>query len=79
MPREHTSAITQKGTLKLEVRTAHVIYHSDIWSSLFLRILMSHTPKLLLFVSGTSLCCHSEVSLKTELRYNSFWVYTTDT
>ena len=30
MPREHTSAITQKGALKSEVRTEPVIYESDI-------------------------------------------------
>ena len=30
MPREHTSAITEKGTLKSEVRTELMIYQSDI-------------------------------------------------
>ena len=30
MPWEHTSAITQNGTLKSEVRTSHVIHHSDV-------------------------------------------------
>ena len=29
MPQEHTSANTQKGTLKLEVRTSPVINHND--------------------------------------------------
>ena len=38
MPREHTSSVTQKETLKSEVKIILVIYHSDIWSSLVLRV-----------------------------------------
>ena len=38
MPQEHTFAVTKKGTLKTEVRKAPVIYQSDIWSTLVLRV-----------------------------------------
>ena len=37
MPREHTSIVTQKGTLKSEIRTTPMIHHSDIYSVLVLK------------------------------------------
>ena len=57
MPREHSSAGTQKGTLKLEVRTTPTIHHSDLYSVLVLKILVNHNPKLLLFALRYGLLC----------------------
>ena len=57
MPQEHTSAITQKGTLKSEVRTSPMIHHNDIYSVLVLKISVYHTPKLLLFALRYGFLC----------------------
>ena len=32
MPREHTPAVTQEGTLKSKVRTSQMVYQSDLCS-----------------------------------------------
>ena len=80
MPQEHTSAITQKGTLKSEVRTKPMIYHSNIWSSLVLIEYQFSIPLSYYFLlSRTFFCCHLEALLKTEHKYSSFWIYSTDT
>ena len=49
MPREHTLAITQEGTLKSEVRSSPMMYPSNSKSALVKIISVQFTPKRLLF------------------------------
>ena len=57
MAREHIFAVTQKGTLKSEVRTSPVIHHNDIESVLVIKISVYRTPKLLFFALRYGLFC----------------------
>ena len=38
MPREHTPVVTQEGTLKSKVKTSPMIYQSNIYSALVIKI-----------------------------------------
>ena len=75
MPWEHTSVVTQKGTLKSEVRTLLMIHHSDIWSVLVLKISVYHTLKLLLFALRYGLLCVTQRPLGNQSTNTTLFVY----
>ena len=78
VPQEHTSAVTQKGTLKSEVRTSPVMHQSDTRSSLVQGYQCNLPPSHFSLLSSSPSLCHSEGSWKSKHGYSSFWVQNID-